>query len=286
MPDSHVLIAPQSDSVVINPWRTLRRFTNARIGLGRVGNSIPSNELFKFQLAHAQAKDAVHTPLDINVLCHDLTLMQTPVMLAEPLLLHSAVVDRMMYLQRPDLGRQLDEASCQKLTDYQQIKQTEYDLVIVVADGLSSRAVQDHAVAVITLLTQRLAADKTQSWVVAPIVVVEQGRVAVGDDIGELLHGKAVLVLIGERPGLSSPDSLGMYLTWAPSRGLDDSSRNCISNVRPEGLSYSEASLRAFYLVTEARRLSLSGVNLKDRSDTLEVEVLQETQNFLLSKTN
>ncbi|PKH07583.1 ethanolamine ammonia-lyase subunit EutC [Moritella sp. Urea-trap-13] len=286
MSDLHELIAPQSDSVVTNPWRKLRRFTNARIGLGRVGNSIPSDELFKFQLAHAQAKDAVHTPLDIHLLCNDLTLMQTPVMLAEPLVLHSAVADRIMYLQRPDLGRQLNDISCQKLTDYQQMTQTEYDLVIVVADGLSSRAVQDHAVAVISLIALHLAADKTNSWTVAPIIVVEQGRVAIGDDIGELLHAKAVLVLIGERPGLSSPDSLGMYLTWAPKRGLDDSSRNCISNVRPEGLSYNEASLRAFYLLTEARRLSLSGVSLKDRSDTKVVETLQDTQNFLLSKTN
>ncbi|MDX2321907.1 MAG: ethanolamine ammonia-lyase subunit EutC [Moritella sp.] len=284
MPNELDLMALQSTQVVDNPWRKLRRFTDARIGLGRVGNSIPSDELFKFQLAHAQAKDAVHTPLDIKLLCANLATLPTPC--AETLALQSAVTDRIMYLQRPDLGRKIDEISRRKLQDFQQRNQTEFDLAIVIADGLSSRAVQDHAVAVIKSLMQRLAADNSQEWKLAPFTVVEQGRVAIGDDIGELLAAKLVLVLIGERPGLSSPDSLGMYLTWAPQRGLDDSNRNCISNVRPKGLTYNEASLRAFYLLTEARRLSLSGVNLKDRSDTLMLDASPDSPNFLLSNTN
>lgn len=294
--DSHVIDDPIIDSLITdNPWRKLRHFTDARIGLGRVGNSIPTDGLLKFQLAHAQAMDAVHTPLDISSLCDELcAYIPDP----DALILHSQAADRMVYLQRPDLGRQLDDASCQTLSEYQRNNCTQADLAIVIADGLSARAVQEHAVAVIAALAERLTSDPSQSWIFAPITVVQQGRVAIGDDVGELLNVKAVIVLIGERPGLSSPDSLGMYLTWQPKRGLDDSRRNCISNVRPQGLSYAEASRRAFYLLTESRRLSLSGVDLKDRSDTDSLnagsldtngldansaEERQETPNFLLS---
>lgn len=285
MPKLHLAQAPKSQVIIDNPWRSLQQFTAARIGLGRVGNSIPTNELLAFQLAHAQAKDAVHTPLDVNRLADELSELQTvllPDIEADVQLVHSSAQDRMVYLQRPDLGRQLDHASYQTLADEFEYHPHQYDVAIVVADGLSSRAVQDHAAPLIKALIAQLQSDASNDWSIAPLTLVQQGRVAVGDDIGELLHAKTVLVLIGERPGLSSPDSLGMYLTWAPKRGLDDASRNCISNVRPQGLSYEEASRRAFYLLTESRRLKLSGVNLKDRSETEAITEQQESDDFLL----
>ena len=159
----------------------------------------------------------------------------------------------------------------------------EYDLAIVVVDGLSSLAVQKNAVPFIEQLSELLIAED-QPWSLAPITIVEQGRVAIGDDIGELLNARAVLVLIGERPGLSSPDSLGLYLTWNPKSGLNDASRNCISNIRPAGLQYPEAARRALYLLREARRLKLSGVNLKDRTQDDVIEHHVEQKNFLLSE--
>jgi ethanolamine ammonia-lyase small subunit len=279
-----------SGTVIESPWRDLRRFTDARIGLGRAGNSIPSRELLKFQLAHAQAMDAVHVPLNVERICADITAAKNTVLHPKTLVLHSQATDRMVYLQRPDLGRQLDTHSCKLLSDYCSNScdnsNKPVDLAIVVADGLSSRAVQQHAVPMIQALTHALQSDISQIWTFAPISIVKQGRVAVGDGVGELLNANAVLVLIGERPGLSSPDSLGMYLTWKPKRGLDDASRNCISNVRPHGLSYAEASRLAFYLLTESRRLALSGVDLKDRSNTDSTTQLQEINNFLLPKTS
>ncbi|CAE6953917.1 ethanolamine ammonia-lyase subunit EutC [Vibrio alginolyticus] len=253
--------------VTRNPWDKLREFTSARIALGRSGNSVPTDELLSFQLDHAQAMDAVHCSLNVDALVAQLSdsysvLEQT---LEPPVVVTSKVTDRFMYLQRPDLGRQLDEASWQKLEVISTEHNAELDLAIVVADGLSSIAIQNHAVPVITRLISLLTEDDHQ-WNLAPITVVKQGRVAVGDDVGECFNAKAVLVLIGERPGLTSPDSMGMYLTWGAKRGSKDSDRNCISNVRPQGLNYDDACQRAFYLIKEARRLQLSGVNLKDRS--------------------
>lgn len=269
---------------IANPWQVLRRFTDARVGLGRAGNSIPTAEMLNFQLAHAQAMDAVHTPLDIAQLCDDLSQAGDSIAHPKSFVLHSQATDRMVYLQRPDLGRQLDNHSCNTLSDYAAANNEPADLAIVIADGLSSSAVQQHAVLMIQAITTLLHSDLTLSWTCSPITVVKQGRVAVGDDVGESLNANAVLVLIGERPGLSSPDSLGMYLTWKPKRGLDDASRNCISNVRPHGLSYEEAARRAFYLLTESRRLALSGVDLKDRSDPDAITELQEINHFLLPK--
>ena len=259
------------NGVVDNPWRRLRQFTAARIGLGRSGISLPTKEMLEFQLAHAQARDAVHTPLDFSVLTQQLETLaeQYPLLNEEPpLKLHSEAVDRMTYLQRPDLGRRLDEASRVLLQQEQQTPEQPFDLALVIADGLSATAIAHNAVPFIQALCEELNADK-QEWTLAPITLVEQARVAVGDDVGELLNAKTVLVLIGERPGLSSPDSLGLYLTWAPVRGLTDARRNCISNVRPEGLNFSEAAHKAGYLLRESRRLQLSGVQLKDRSGSL-----------------
>ena len=259
------------NGVVDNPWRRLRQFTAARIGLGRSGISLPTKEMLEFQLAHAQARDAVHTPLDFSALTQQLETLaeQYPLLNEEPpLKLHSEAVDRMTYLQRPDLGRRLDEASRVLLRQEQQTPEQPFDLALVIADGLSATAIAHNAVPFIQALCEELNADK-QEWTLAPITLVEQARVAVGDDVGELLNAKTVLVLIGERPGLSSPDSLGLYLTWAPVRGLTDARRNCISNVRPEGLNFSEAAHKAGYLLRESRRLQLSGVQLKDRSGAL-----------------
>ncbi|MBR9875219.1 MAG: ethanolamine ammonia-lyase subunit EutC [Vibrionaceae bacterium] len=276
--------------VTRNPWDKLREFTSARIALGRSGNSVPTDELLSFQLDHAKAMDAVHCSLNVDSLVAQLTdsysiLKQT---LEPPVVVTSKVTDRFMYLQRPDLGRQLDEASWEKLAAVTKEHNAELDLAIVVADGLSSVAIQNHAVAVISRLVSLLSGDEEHQWNLAPIAVVKQGRVAVGDDVGECFNAKAVLVLIGERPGLTSPDSMGMYLTWGAKRGSRDSERNCISNVRPEGLNYDDACQRAFYLLKEARRLQLSGVNLKDRSaiDEESGSDLEDkhNNNFLISK--
>jgi ethanolamine ammonia-lyase small subunit len=263
---------PAWQGVVDNPWRRLRQFTAARIGLGRSGVSLPTNEMLAFQLAHAQARDAVHTPLDFAALTQQLEQLseQQPLLSNEPPLhVHSQAVDRMTYLQRPDLGRRLDEASRVLLQQEQQQPERPFDLAIVVADGLSATAIAHNALPFIDALTQQLAND-AEPWSLAPITLVEQGRVAVGDDVGELLNARIALVLIGERPGLSSPDSLGLYLTFAPQRGLHDARRNCISNIRPEGLNYAQAAERAAYLLRESRRLKISGVALKDRSGALE----------------
>lgn len=258
--------------VVDNPWRRLRQFTAARIGLGRSGVSLPTSEMLAFQLAHAQARDAVHTALDTSSLSQQLEQLsaQQPLLNDEPPLhMHSQAVDRMTYLQRPDLGRRLDDASRTLLQQQQPIAEQPYDLALVIADGLSATAIAHNAVPFIDALAQQLA-DDTQSWSLAPITLVQQGRVAISDDVGELLNARMVLMLIGERPGLSSPDSLGLYLTYAPKPGLTDARRNCISNVRPEGLSYALAAEKAAYLLREARRLQISGVDLKDRSGAIE----------------
>jgi len=245
-----------------NPWLGLRRFTNARIALGHTGVSQRTEPQLAFQLAHAQARDAVHQELDTAALA---TALQVTFPDNEPLLLHSAARDRSMYLQRPDLGRKLDAASRERL---QQLRATDaqrpYDLAFVIADGLSSLAVAQNAQPFLAALMARL---RREDWSIAPLAIVQQGRVAVGDETGELLGAKCVMVLIGERPGLSSPDSMGLYLTWAPRAGLTDESRNCISNVRPAGLVFEAAAHKAHYLLSQARRRGLSGVQLKDETD-------------------
>lgn len=259
-----------------NPWRELRRLTPARIALGRAGTSLPTEAQLDFQLAHAQARDAVHLPFDRAALAAELAERGR-----DSLLLHSAAADRHTYLQRPDLGRRLDEDSAQRLRQHAAANPDGYDLALVIADGLSSLAVQRHALPFLQRFEEQAAED---GWRTAPIALVEQGRVAVADEVAQLLEAKMVVILIGERPGLSSPDSLGLYFTWAPRVGLTDASRNCISNVRLEGLSYGLAAHRLLYLMREASRRQLSGVNLKDDS---QVPMLDGTEqpvrgNFLL----
>ncbi|WP_095188469.1 ethanolamine ammonia-lyase subunit EutC [Pseudomonas sp. Irchel 3E19] len=261
-----------------NPWLELRRLTPARIALGRTGTSLPTRAQLDFQFAHAQARDAVHLPFDHAGLGAQLAERGR-----ESLLLHSAAADRNSYLQRPDLGRKLSEDSAQSLRDYAAAHPGGVDLAIVVADGLSALAVHRHTLPFLTRLQEQMSAD---GWSIAPVVLVEQGRVAVGDEVGQLLGAKMVVMLIGERPGLSSPDSLGLYFTYNPKVGLTDAYRNCISNVRLEGLSYGMAAHRLLYLMREACRRQLSGVNLKDEAQvqTLESDAEADMKgNFLLA---
>jgi len=223
----------------------LRPFTPARVGVGRTGDSLPTAELLRFQLDHARARDAVHEALD-------------PASLGVPhVLVRSAAPDRATYLRRPDLGRRLAPDT--------QLQRGDYDAAFVVVDGLSAPAVHRHAVPLIQAVTPLL-----EGWRFGPLTVVLQGRVAIGDEIGERLGARLVVVLIGERPGLTSPDSLGAYLTWDPRPGRTDAERNCISNIRPEGLSYEAAAGTLVFLMAAARSRRLSGVALKDESRYLE----------------
>jgi ethanolamine ammonia-lyase small subunit len=262
-------------------WDALRRFTDARIALGRAGHSLPTAPHLAFQLAHAQARDAVHLPFDARGVAAGLQGLGL-----ETLQLHSAASDRATYLQRPDLGRRLDDASHETLAEWRTARGSSerFDLALVVADGLSALAVHHNAVALVAALLARLRADATQAWSVAPVAVVEQGRVAVGDDAGHGLQARAVVVLIGERPGLSSPDSLGLYLTWAPRPGLTDASRNCISNVRPAGLAIDAAAAKLQHLLQQSRARQLTGVELKDDHDDMAPALGGAGENFLLPR--
>jgi len=257
--------APASAAgVVANPWRDLRRHTPARIALGRAGTSVPTTPQLAFQAAHAEARDAVHRTLDLPPLIGELEALGLP-----SVVLHSAAPDRVTYLQRPDLGRTLDEASRRRLAPWSETAETggadepPHDVAFVIADGLSSLAVQRHAAPLLGALMPLLQADSA-TWRVPPVALVEQGRVAIGDEVGAALRAALVVVLIGERPGLSSPDSLGVYVTWSPRVGRQDAERNCISNVRPEGLPVAEAAQSLCWLLQAARGRALTGVRLKD----------------------
>ncbi|GGB05307.1 ethanolamine ammonia-lyase subunit EutC [Agarivorans gilvus] len=280
-------MAQHSELVTESPWQSLKKFTSARIALGRSGNSVPTKQLLDFQLDHARAIDAVHKALDLTSLVAQLQqsgIIQQLVS-EQPIVLNTKAADRMVYLQRPDFGRQLSDTSWQQLEAFRASSEQAYDLSIVIADGLSSTAIQRHALPMLEQLLGELQQDAKHSWSLAPISVVTQGRVAVADDVGECLKAKITMILIGERPGLSSPDSMGIYLTWNPKRGAKDSSRNCISNIRPEGLNYPQASHKAFFLLSEALKLKLSGIGLKDRTETEDTDPALNasgSSNFLL----
>jgi ethanolamine ammonia-lyase small subunit len=262
-----------------NPLLELRRLTPARIALGRTGTSMPTSAQLDFQYAHAQARDAVHLPFDHAGLSTQLAEIGRA-----SVLLHSAAADRNSYLQRPDLGRKLSDPSAQTLRNYAAANPGGVDLVIVVADGLSALAVHRHTLPFLKRLEEQVLAE---GWSVSPVMLVEQGRVAVADEIGELMGAKMTVILIGERPGLSSPDSLGLYFTYNPKVGLTDAFRNCISNVRLEGLSYGMAAHRLVYLMREACCRQLSGVNLKDEAQlqTLDSDTRADLKrNFLLGQ--
>ena len=228
-----------------DPWITLRATTRARIGLGRAGDALPTADVLTFQLAHARARDAVHNPLDTQALARAVAPLAS-------VTVRSKAPDRATYLRRPDLGRQLDPR-CQG--DVSQAG----EVVFILADGLSPVAVQRHAAPLLLACLERLP-----GWNVAPIVIAVQARVALGDEIGALLRADLCAVLIGERPGLSVADSLGVYLTHSPRVGRRDAERNCVSNIHGDGLSYAMAADMLAWLMTEARRRKLTGVDLKD----------------------
>jgi ethanolamine ammonia-lyase small subunit len=271
----------ESISITENPWARLKELTSARIALGRSGISLPTHEQLKFQLAHAQARDAVHYQLDVSKLCSDLR-QNFSSMQPECIALHTAAMDRTTYLKRPDYGKRLSLASRECLLSYprdthQAPNTFDYDIAFVIVDGLSALAIESNALRFLKLACTDLQPEKFN---IAPFCVVEQGRVAIGDEIGELLRAKLVVVMIGERPGLSSPDSMGIYLTWHPKVGLTDESRNCISNIRNGGLSDAEASMKLRYLITQAHKRRLSGVMLKD--ETSPAQTLGALHSFLI----
>ena len=246
--------APQDE-----PWAELRTLTAARIALPRSGASLATAPLLDLRLAHARARDAVHAPLDEPRLISDLTSLGLPV-----LAVASAAADRQHYLMRPDLGRRLEGDADARLAAQ---AGSSHDVAFVIADGLSARAVETHAHPLLALTLSRLA-----GWRIAPLVVVRQGRVAIGDEIATALRAAIAVVLIGERPGLSAPDSMGAYLTFKPTPHTTDADRNCISNIRPEGLAYADAAVTLTHLLRAMRARQISGVQLKDDRLLLEGE--------------
>ncbi len=241
-----------------DPWNALRAHTAARIALGRAGVSLPTAEWLRFAQAQALARDAVHTVFDSRALAAELALHAFVGTAIE-----SAAPDRASYLRRPDLGRHLSARSAALLAA---LRPPACDVAVVVADGLSAQAALHHALPLLLALRPHLEA---QGLSVDAVLLAQQARVALGDEIGGLLGARAVLVLIGERPGLSSPDSLGAYLTWAPQVGRTDAQRNCVSNIRPAGQTCEQAAHRIAWLLGAARRLGGTGVALKDESDTV-----------------
>jgi ethanolamine ammonia-lyase small subunit len=241
------------------PWAELRRFTAARIALPRSGASLATAPLLEFRLAHARARDAVHAPFDDARLCAELAPLGLPV-----LTVASAAQDRQHYLMRPDLGRRLADDSAAMLAAH---AGSGYDVAFIVADGLSARAVAAHAQPLLAQVLPRLA-----DWRIAPLVVARLGRVALGDAVANALHAEIAVMLIGERPGLSAPDSMGAYLTFGPTPQTSDAERNCISNIRPEGFPYPDTAIKLVHLIRAMRARRLSGVQLKDDADRLLID--------------
>ena len=239
-----------------DPWRSFGRYTQARIALGRAGSAIPTKEHLALQLAEARARDAVNAELDVAGLAGKIHASLD----LDVLLVKSRVRERKEYLMRPDLGRRLDEASIARLDE---VRSAGYDVVFVTADGLSAPAVDRQAE---PFLRAVLPFVREAGWTAAPIIVAEQGRVALADEIGELLNAKMSVILIGERPGLTYPTSMGIYFTYGPRLGLTDERRNCISNVHNAGLSLPAAARKLFYLMSRAVEMEISGIELKDET--------------------
>jgi ethanolamine ammonia-lyase small subunit len=239
-------------NITSNNWEFLKVYTDARISLGRAGSSIPTKELLNFQLSHAKARDAVYSKLNIDILQNEISLLKK-----ESILLHTEATDRFIYLKKPDLGRKLNEDSIFILKE-KSIQNK--DLCIIIGDGLSARSIFENTIPFLNEFFSILNPEYSQ----APILLIEQARVGVSDSIGEIISPKLSMILIGERPGLSSPDSMGIYLTYEPKLGRKDSERNCISNIRKEGLSYKDAAIKSNFIIEQAFKLKLTGVNLKD----------------------
>lgn len=240
-----------------NDWQLFKQYTAARIGLKTISTSVEVKETLAFRLAHAHARDAVYSMLALNELIRQLQELTVETVRAQ-----SQASSREEYLQRPDKGRKLNVTSQAVLASLKQ----SFDLVFVLADGLSAEAINKHALPVLKIVLPEL---QKQKLAVAPIVIAEQARVALADEIGSLLKSKLSLIFIGERPGLSSPDSMGVYITYNPQPGTTDEARNCISNIRPEGLSYQQAADTIIYFTNVCLRLKLSGVNVKDNASLL-----------------
>jgi ethanolamine ammonia-lyase small subunit len=236
-------------------WRSLRSFTAARIGLKRAGASLATQPLLQFQLAHARARDAVHEALDVDALERDLAALGLPV-----LTVASEAKDRAEFLMRPDLGRRLSMQSEKLLA----LKRADHDFVFVISDGLSARAAQKHAAPLLAAIVAAL-----RDWRIAPLVIVRHGRVGVGDAVATALNARCVVILLGERPGLTAPYSLGAYLTWQPKPETSEAERNCVSNIRPEGINYADAARKIVHLLRAMRASGQSGIALKDDSDRL-----------------
>jgi ethanolamine ammonia-lyase small subunit len=253
-------VAPQRppDPADQEAWAGLRGLTAAPIGLARRGASLATGPMLELRLARARARDAVHAPLDEERLRADLATLGSPV-----LTVASAVPDRPQYLMRPDLGRRLAPDSESVLASH---ADSGHDVALVIADGLSARAVERHAKPLLAELLPRLRAE---DWLIAPLTIVRQGWVAIGDAVARLLQARMVAVLIGERPGLSAPDSLGAYLTWQPGPHTTDANRNCISNIRPEGIDPAGAAIKVLQLLRAMQAREISGVALKDETDEL-----------------
>lgn len=242
--------------VTADAWQHLREHTSARIALGRAGGSLPTDQWLDFRFSHARARDAVHSEFDL-----DATMETIESFGLSPLRVRTRARDRGQYLKRPDLGRRLEAESAGLLRG----SESAGELVIIVSDGLSATAVHTQLRPLLAALLPQLK----QRWKLAPTVVAPFGRVALQDEIGALLHTRLALILLGERPGLGSPDSLGAYLVYQPSIGNTDAKRNCVSNIRAAGLAPAEAAQTLLYLLTEARRRGISGVMLKDERSTL-----------------
>ena len=256
MENNHFVTIETAQTQRSDPWEELKQFTDARIALGRSGCSILTDEYLRFSLAHARACDTIKMPFDRQMVRKRLEDMGLDVEFAE-----SAAASRDIFIRRPDFGRRLSETSRERL---KKLKYPGADVLIVIGDGLSSKAVHKQAV---PLIQEFLPYMKELGLSVGPVVLAKQSRVALGDDIAEVMHCGLVVMLIGERPGLSSPDSLGIYMTYKPFAGRLESERNCISNVRPEGLSYERAAFKLAWLVEMAYDLQVSGTKLKDKSD-------------------
>jgi len=245
-------------ALTANALRSLRDYTSARVALSRAGTSIATTDVLDFQLAHARARDAVHSQFDVAAFARRLReeLPSLEKFHVSVLTLKSAALDREEYVRRPDLGRVLAEESASRL------KNSHCDVVFIVADGLSAIAPERNAIPLLRAVLPRLL---DAGWTCGPVCVIEHARVAIGDDVGSLLGASLSVVLIGERPGLSSHDSLGAYITWQPQLGRTDAERNCISNIRSDGLSHAEAAERLLWYLSEIRTRRLSGTGLKER---------------------
>ena len=245
-----------------DPWTQLRRYTKARIALGRAGTALTTAELLRFRVDHARARDAVLQDMDADAVRRSLEKYDMPVVE-----LATQAKDRNEFIHRPDLGRRLSPESAALLKKYQ----GDFDIVLAIADGLSGTAIETNLGPFLDLLLPLL---RDAHHTLAPLCIVRQGRVAVGDEIGGILRAKLSVILIGERPGLSSPDSMGIYITYNPAPGLTDERRNCISNIRPAGLGYAGAAWKLMYVIGESLRLKLSGVRLKDDEDENRVRLI------------